>query len=53
MSEFYNKLKEIRKDADKSQKEIAEILKITQQQYQLYETGKRYMPIDLLIEFCK
>ena len=52
MSEFYNKMKEIRKDADKSQKDVAEILKITQQQYQLYESGKRYIPVDLLIIFC-
>lgn len=52
MDIFYNRMRDIRKDNDKSQKQIAEILKITQQQYQLYESGKRYIPIDLLIEFC-
>lgn len=51
--EYYNRIKEIRKDNDKSQKEIAEILKITQQQYQLYESGKRSLPIDLLKELCQ
>lgn len=53
MSIFYQKMKEIRKDADKSQQDIAEYLNITRQQYQLYESGKRYIPVDLLTEFCK
>lgn len=50
--EFYERMKETRKDNDKTQKEIAEILNITHQQYQLYESGKRYIPVDLLTQFC-
>lgn len=42
------RLKELRQDKDESQKTIAEILQITQQQYQLYESGKRMLPINLL-----
>lgn len=38
--EFYDRIRETRKDKDIGQKEIADILKITQQQYSLYETGK-------------
>ena len=52
MDTFYNRMKETRKDADTSQKKIAEHLNISQQQYQLYESGKRYIPLDLLKEFC-
>lgn len=50
----YNKrMRDIREDNDKLQKEIAEKLKITTQQYQLYESGKRKLPIDHLTTLCK
>lgn len=52
MAEFYERMKQIRKDADKNQQDIANLLQITRQQYQLYESGKRYIPIDLLTIFC-
>lgn len=42
------RLKELRQDKDESQKMIADILQITQQQYQLYESGKRLLPVNLL-----
>ena len=41
----YQRLKDIREDADKKQEDIARILGITRQQYQLYESGKREMPM--------
>jgi len=50
---FYERMKEIRKDADKNQTETAEALNITQQQYSLYESGKRYIPVDLLKSVCE
>ena len=37
----YQRIRDIREDADKRQDEIADVLKITRQQYQLYESGKR------------
>lgn len=49
----YPRIKETRVDRDCTQGQIANILRITQQQYQLYESGKRTLPIDLLCEFCK
>lgn len=49
---FLPRIKETRTDNDTSQKEIAEILGITQQQYSLYENGKRLLPIDTLRKFC-
>ena len=43
---YYQRLKDIREDHDCVQKEIAAVLKITQQQYALYEQGIRQMPIE-------
>ena len=40
-----DRLKEIREDKDLLQKDIANILKITQVQYSRYETGIRVIPI--------
>jgi len=50
---YLKRVREIREDNDLYQKNIADILKITKQQYQLYESGKRDFPLDLLIEFSK
>ena len=46
---YFKRLKDIREDHDLYQHQIAKLLKITRQQYSLYETGKRDIPIDLLI----
>ena len=46
---YLKKLKDLREDHDLTQQQIANILKITRQQYSLYEIGKRDLPIDLLI----
>ena len=35
----------MREDFDKKQEDIASVLNITRQQYQLYESGKREMPM--------
>ena len=50
---YTQRLKDLREDKDKNQEEIANILNMTRQQYQLYESGKRKLPIDKLIELCK
>ena len=42
---IYRRLKDVREDADRKQEEIAAVLGITRQQYQLYESGKREMPM--------
>lgn len=49
---YLKKLKDLRIDNDLYQKEIASILKITRQQYGLYESGKRDILIDLLIKLA-
>ncbi len=50
---YLKRIRELREDHDKKQSEIAEILKITRQQYQLYESGKRDFPFELIIELSK
>ena len=50
---FTQRLRDLREDKDLKQEDIAKVLKITRQQYQLYESGKRKIPIDLLVELCK
>lgn len=45
-------IKELREDNDKLQKEIADILKISQQYYSEYERGKRPLPIEHLKSLC-
>ena len=47
---YLRRLKDLRIDNDLYQKQIADYLKITRQQYGLYEIGKRDIPIDSL---CK
>ena len=42
---YYQRLRDMREDADKTQEDIAEILQMSRQQYQLYESGKREMPM--------
>lgn len=50
---IYQRIKDLREDCDKRQDEIADVLKITRQQYQLYESGKREMPMHHFITLAK
>ncbi len=47
------KLKELREENNVSQKEIADFLNIKQNTYSQYETGKRQLPVDVLIKLSK
>ena len=49
----YQRLRDTREDSDKKQDEIAAVLKITRQQYQLYESGKREMPMHHFVTLAK
>ena len=49
----YQKLKELRKDRNLSQIEIAEILGTTQRQYSRWETGSFQIPFNIIIELAK
>ena len=50
---YLRRLRDLREDHDLKQEYVARVLKITRQQYQLYESGKRSLPIDKLIEICR
>jgi len=47
------RLKDLREDADITQKEIAEYLHIRQNTYSQYENGQRQIPIELLISLAR
>ncbi len=49
----YRRLKDLREDHDQKQEDIANVLEITRQQYQLYESGKREMPMHLFLILAK
>jgi len=49
----YQRLRDLREDHDKKQEDIASVLEITRQQYQLYESGKREMPMHLFAVLAK
>lgn len=44
MAMYYQRLKDLREDAELTQKRVAEVLNITMQQYSLYERGDREIP---------
>ena len=50
---YWKRLKDLREDRDLKQVNIAEILKITRQQYSLYELGKRDIPAEYLRVLAK
>ena len=50
---IYQRLKDVREDADKSQKEIAEVLGTSQSYYAQYENGKRSIPFERVAILAK
>ena len=53
MKNYNDMLKDLRIDNDYKQEDVAKELKITRQQYQLYESGKRQFKIEHIIKLCK
>ena len=49
----FKRIKDLREDHDMLQKEIADILGISQQYYSEYEKGNRTIPINHLITLAK
>ena len=50
---YLRRVYDLREDHDKFQKDIAELLGISQQYYSEYESGKRTIPIVHLITLAK
>ena len=49
----FKRIKDLREDSDKFQKDIAQLLGISQQYYSEYEKGNRTIPINHLITLAK
>lgn len=49
----FKRIKDLREDNDKHQKDIAQLLGISQQYYSEYESGNRTIPITHLITLAK
>ena len=49
----FRRIRDLREDNDKYQKEVAQLLGISQQYYSEYENGNRTIPINHLITLAK
>jgi len=50
---LYRRIRDLREDHDLKQKEVAAVLHIDQRVYSNYETGKREIPVHLLIALAR
>ena len=48
----FQRIQDLRTDADMSQKQFSEILHISQRSYSHYETGSRNIPVEMLIRLA-
>ena len=51
--QIYQRLRDLREDMDKTQKDIADYLGIHQVQYQRYESEKREIPFHMVIKLSR
>jgi len=49
---YFRRIRDLREDSDKKQKELAEYLHIDQSTYSDYETGRINVPIEALIKLA-
>lgn len=49
----YNRIRDLREDADKTQAEIAKYLNVGTTTYRRWETGEREIPLHIIIELAK
>ena len=50
---YYQRLKDLREDFDKTQEEIANVLGISRQHYSLYERGERELPMHHFVTLAR
>lgn len=50
---MYRRIRDLREDNDLTQKQMADILKCSQQVYSNYELGQRDIPTDILIALAR
>ena len=49
----YQRLRDLREDADKSQEDIAKVIGTSQSYYAQYENGKRAIPFDRMVALAR
>lgn len=49
----YNRIRDLREDADKTQAEIAKYLNVGTTTYRRWETGEREIPLHIIIKLAK
>ena len=49
----YKRIRDLREDKDKTQKELSIVLNCSQQVYSNYELGQRDIPTDILIKLSR
>ncbi len=49
---MFSRIRDLREENDKTQRELAEILHCSQQVYSNYELGQRDIPTDILIKLA-
>ena len=50
---IYRRIRDLREDNDKTQRELANVLNCSQQVYSNYELGQRDIPTDILIKLSR
>ncbi len=50
---MYSRIRDLREDADLTQKQMSQILNCSQQVYSNYELGQRDLPTEVLIALAK
>lgn len=50
---FFKRIRDLREDHDMKQSALAKELNMSQPQYQLYESGSRTIPVDILIRLSE
>lgn len=51
--QFYQRLKDLRTDKDKTQAQLAQILSMQTTQYRRYERGERELPLEIAIALAQ
>lgn len=52
-AQMYQRIRDLREDADLRQQDLAQYLQCSQVSYSYYELGKRELPIDVLIRLAR
>jgi transcriptional regulator with XRE-family HTH domain len=53
MKTYRERMRELREDSDRTQRELAQILGTTQQVYSRYETGENELPLRHAVTLCR